>query len=382
MATKRNPSPEPISGEVFYARTFALITIFILGYLMYWILLPFFAALAWSLFVAFLVYPLHAWLTRKLHGRKNISVALITLLTLLVIVGPLAALGAAFGLQAADLLAFIRRYAAEHPEFSDLTAVPVLGNALIWVQSVLGISLAQIQTWVQEGAGTVLQPLAALGGKLFIGALGTVLDFVLMMFLLFFMIRDRQEMLDTLSALIPLSSNYKARLFKHLGSVTRAIVYGSGVTALVQGALVSIGFAIVGLPSPIVFGVLATLFALVPMAGTPVIWMPAVIVLAVQQRWVAAGFLFIWGVVITTIDNVLRPWLVAGRAQVSALTVFIGVLGGASAFGAMGFFLGPLVLALVIALIRFTLEVRRSESEEPEVIGAEQRKPAPAKSRL
>jgi Ca2+-transporting ATPase len=109
----------------------------------------------------------------------------------------------------------------------------------------------------------------------------------------------------------------------------------------------------------------------------PVVWLPVVIVLALQQRWVAAGFLFIWGIAITTIDNVLRPWLVSGRAQVSALTVFIGVLGGASAFGAMGFFLGPLVLALIIALIRFTLEVRRSESEEKDVIGAERRKPRP-----
>jgi predicted PurR-regulated permease PerM len=379
MIPKRGTTSEPISGEAFYARSFALITIFILGFLLYKILLPFFAALAWSLFIAFLVHPLHAWLTKKLRGRQNISAALITFAILLVVVGPLAALGAAFGLQAADLLAFIRRYATEHPEFSDLAAIPLLGNALVWIQNVVGVSLAQIQTWSQEAAGNVLQPLAALGGKLFIGALGTVLGFVLMLFLLFFMIRDREDMLETLRALIPLSPAYKTRLFNHLGSVTRAIVYGSGVTTLVQGTMVGIGFAVVGLPSPIVFGVLAALCALVPMAGTPVVWLPAVIVLAVQQRWVAAGFLFAWGIVITTIDNVLRPWLVSGRAQVSALTVFIGVLGGASAFGAMGFFLGPLVLALVIALIRFTLDVRRSESQEEEVIGAQRRKSSRAK---
>jgi predicted PurR-regulated permease PerM len=147
--------------------------------------------------------------------------------------------------------------------------------------------------------------------------------------------------------------------------VTRAMVYGTGVTAIVQGVLIAIGFAVVGLPSPIVFGVLAALFALVPMAGTPVVWVPAVIVLAVQGRYGAAIFLAIWGGATTTIDNFLRPILVSGRAHVGTLTVFIGVLGGVSAFGAIGIFLGPLVLALVIALMRFVLEQRRAGLAAP-----------------
>jgi predicted PurR-regulated permease PerM len=136
------------------------------------------------------------------------------------------------------------------------------------------------------------------------------------------------------------------------------MVYGTGVTALDQGALVAAAFAVVGLPSPVVFGVLAALAALVPLAGTPVVWVPAVIVLAAQDRWGAALFMALWGGFVITIDNFLRPWLVSGRAQVGALTVFIGVLGGVAAFGPIGVFLGPLVLALVIALVRFTLEMR------------------------
>jgi predicted PurR-regulated permease PerM len=190
----------------------------------------------------------------------------------------------------------------------------------------------------------------------FVGALGTVIGFVMMMFILFFAIRDGKPMLDTLRALVPMSEAEKARLFGHLASVTRALVYGSGVTALVQGALVGAGFAAVGLPSPVVFGVLAALAALVPLVGTPVVWVPAVIVLAAQDRWTAALILLVWGAFVTTIDNFLRPWLVSGRAEVGALTVFIGVLGGVAAFGAIGIVLGPLVLALAIALIGFARE--------------------------
>jgi len=119
----------------------------------------------------------------------------------------------------------------------------------------------------------------------------------------------------------------------------------------------------VGFPSPIVFGVVAALCALVPMLGTPIVWVPAVLVLAAQQRWGATLFLLIWGIFVVTIDNFLRPWLVAGRAEVHALTVFIGVLGGVTAFGPVGMIAGPLILALVIALVRFAVEVRGDTAE-------------------
>ncbi|MBI3898959.1 MAG: AI-2E family transporter [Gammaproteobacteria bacterium] len=352
----------PVSGETFYARTFALLTLLFLGYLLYQILLPFFAPLSWALFIAFLLQPVHIGLTNKLKSRQNLSAAFLTFAVFLMVVGPLTALGAAFGAQAAELLQFVQRMATDHrsAELSDLNTIPVIGTVLTWLQDSVGVSPAQIQSGFVEGARTVLQVIGSLGRKIFFGALGTVMGFAVMMFILFFMIRDSQPMLMTLRALVPMSPAYKTRLFSHLAAVARAVVYGSGVTALVQGTLVGIGFAIVGLPSPIVFGVFAALFALVPMAGTPIVWVPAVIVLAVQQRWVSAIFLLAWGIMVTTIDNFIRPLLVSGRAQVGTLTVFIGVLGGVSAFGTVGLFMGPLVLALVIALIQFTIDVRQA----------------------
>jgi len=358
--------PAKTSGEVFYARTFALITLFVLGYLLYQILRPFFAPLAWALFIAFLLHPLNAWLVRKLRGRTSVAAALLTFVTLIVVIGPLAALGAAFGAQVAELLQYAQRLAAERgpADISDLVAIPVVGTLLEWLQEYANISLAQVQNWALEAARTVLQSLGSLGRQIFLGALGTVVGFVLTLFILFFAIRDGQNALATVRALIPMMPAEKARLFDHLADVTRAMVFGTGVTALAQGALVAVGFVIVGLPSPIVFGVLAALFALVPLAGTPVVWVPAVIALIAQGRWIAAGFLLVWGIGLSTVDNVVRPILVSGRAQVATLTVFIGVLGGVAAFGPIGVFLGPLVLALVIALIRFALEMREMHARE------------------
>ncbi len=356
----------PTSDEVFYARTFALLTLALLAYLLFQILQPFLAPIAWALFIAFLVYPLHRWLSKKLRGRAGWSAALLTAATVLLLLGPLAGLGAAFAAQAAELLRYAQDFAIEHrPEqASDLATIPLVGPAILWLQDSVGLSLAQIQAWAVEGARTVLRTLASLGQKAVLGALGTVVGFVLMTFILFFAIRDGRAMFAMLRELIPMSVGDRARLFTHLASVTRAMVFGTGVTALVQGALIAIGFAIVGLPSPIVFGVLAALLALVPMAGTPVVWVPAVLVLAAQERWYAAIFLLIWGGLVATIDNVLRPMLVSGRAQVGTLTVFIGVLGGVSAFGPIGVILGPLVLALIIALIRFALDERVAEPRQ------------------
>jgi len=134
----------------------------------------------------------------------------------------------------------------------------------------------------------------------------------------------------------------------------------------------------VGLPSPIVFGVVAALVALLPFGGTALVWGPAALVLAIEGRWGATIFMLVWGaVLVSLVDNVVRPMLVSGRANVGTLTVFIGVLGGLAAFGAIGLFLGPVVLALIIALIRFRLEMRRAEVAA-KVASAEPLAPPPA----
>jgi predicted PurR-regulated permease PerM len=161
--------------------------------------------------------------------------------------------------------------------------------------------------------------------------------------------------------LIPMPVAKRKELFTHLAAVTRAVVFGTGLTALIQGTLVGIAFLIVGLPSPIVFGVLAALLALLPFAGTAIVWLPAGLILAAQDRWVAAIFMLVWGaLLVSMIDNFLKPLLISGRAEVATLTVFIGVLGGVTAFGAIGLFMGPVVLAMAVALIQFALEAKRA----------------------
>jgi predicted PurR-regulated permease PerM len=359
----QTPRGAPVNDR-FYARTFALVTCLVLGVALFKIVQPFVGPLLWAIFIAFLLHPLHLRLAARLRGKPQWSAALLTVLTFVVIIGPLTALSAAFAAQVGDLLQIVQDKVAGQTTGNvlDLANVPWIKQGLDWLNSTLDVDLAQLQSWFAQGSKEALQTLASLTGKVFLGAVGTVVGFVLMEFMLFFFIRDGGEMVQTTRELIPMAEAHKAKLFDHLAAVTRAMVYGTGLTALIQGTLVGLAFLFVGLPSPIVFGVVAALVALLPFGGTALVWGPAALVLAAQGRWGATIFMLIWGaVLVSLVDNVVRPMLVSGRANVGTLTVFIGVLGGLAAFGAIGLFLGPVVLALIIALVRFRLEMRRAE---------------------
>ena len=221
-----------------------------------------------------------------------------------------------------------------------------------------GISAEQIQSWLISGTREVLKRAASMGGGIFLGALGSLLAFAIMLFLLFFFLRDGDLMLARARRLIPLTEERKERLFRQLGGVTRAIVVGTSVTAILQGVLIGIGFTIAGLPSPVVFGVLAALLSMLPVGGAAFVWGPAVIWLFFDGRWGFGIFMLVWGILLGGLDNILRPMLISGRARISALAVFIGVLGGIPAFGAIGVIAGPVVLSLVLALIEFAEESR------------------------
>jgi predicted PurR-regulated permease PerM len=189
-----------------------------------------------------------------------------------------------------------------------------------------------------------------------LGAIGTVVDFFLMLFLLFFLLRDGRHMLGRTVRLVPMEPQRRGELLKLVGDTTRAVAYGTVLSALAQGALVGIGFAIAGLPSAIVFGVLAAFLALFPVGGAAAVWVPAVAVLVSTSQWGSAIFLLIWGMGVSASDNLMRPFLISSQAPVSTLAVFVGVIGGVSVFGIIGVIIGPVLLTVMAALLRFVDE--------------------------
>jgi predicted PurR-regulated permease PerM len=346
-------------NDRFYPRLFAIVALAILGWVLFKIFVPFLGPILWSILLAFLLEPMNLKLKRKLRDRAGLVAGLLTIGATLVIALPAVVLAVMFSGQVTDLLARVSAAATRlHlSQPSDVMGLKPVASSLEWLEMHLSITTDQIQEWAVEAGRKGLELLASHGGALLLGFFGLVLNLVLTLFLLFFFIRDGAGMAARFQKLIPMSADRKERLAHQIGSVTRAVVVGTLVTALIQGTLVGIAFAVVGFPSPLVFGVITAAASLLPVGGTALVWAPGAIVLAVQGRWGWAVGLAIYGIVIVgMVDNLIKPRLISGKAQIETLPVFFGVLGGLAAFGFIGMFLGPIVIALALAILRFAEE--------------------------
>lgn len=350
--------------SIFYSRVFALIVAALLAYALYRIFEPFLSPLSWAMFLAFLLYPVNLRLRRRMHGSAR-AAGLLTVLTPLVILLPLAAISVEFVAQVSTLVRVLQKRAQQLDikSFSDLQHFPWIARVNGWLQTHTGISADRLQSWVVSASQDLLQRAAGLSGTFVLGAVGSLVAFAIMLCLLFFFLRDGEAMCARARGLIPLDEQRKERLFNRVSGVTRAIVLGITLTALLQGVLVGVGFAIASLPSPLVFGVLAALLSMLPVGGAAIVWAPAIGWLLYQGRWGFAIFMLAWGLMLTGAENVLRPMLISGRARISALAIFIGVLGGIPAFGAIGIVLGPVLISLALALIEFAEEPAERQLE-------------------
>ena len=345
----------------FYQRLLGVACLALIALLVYRIIEPFLGPIAWALFIGFLLQSSQARLSKWMRGRVSISAFTLTILVLLLLLGPLTALAVAFARQAADLAVRLQAWVGtqQGTTFSDIGQMPVVGSLLIWLDQNLQISATTVQAWLVEGGKRLFEQLASFGGIAFLGAVGTVLSFTVMLFILFFIIRDGRAIAKLGATLVPLEPARREDLAARLAAVTRAVVRGTVVTAIVQGLLLGVAFAVVGLPAPVVFGVVGAVLSVVPFGGTALVWVPAVIVLMIQGSYTQAGILLAFGVVVSSVDNFLKPLLISGSTVLPTLAVFIGVLGGLAAFGLIGLFLGPVVIALVLALIEFAKENKR-----------------------
>lgn len=358
--------PATGSQRAYFARASLLLLAAALLYVVWRIVEPLWQPLLWAVLLGSLLAPFAARLARRLGGKPRLAAAIVTVLTILLFLLPVAVIAGAVAAQAAQLLNRLEGHVPtlESMRALDVARIPWLQRAVDWIGDHTGLSLQQMQGWVITGAKNLLQTMVSSGGSVVLGALGTVVSFVLTLFVLFFVLRDGPDIAARFVRMLPIEERRRSRLGHHLIEVTRAVFMGIGLTALAQGILLGIGFAIAGLPSPLVFGVLGVFFALIPLVGTVILWVPGVLVLLSQGDLGHATFLAIWCmVVVGAVDNFLRPMLISGRAEVPTLAVFVGVMGGLSAFGFIGLFLGPIVLGLLVALFRFESEELDSTRE-------------------
>lgn len=337
-----------------------LVVLVFLSFLTYIISIDLIKPLAWSCLLAFLVYPLYRLFYEDLFNSRhsNIVAAAVTLLLIFVIVVP--AVMAAFvtakeGIRLyIDIADYMKTINWDNinllrlvfPDFMIDYFGPFFGKF-----TVSSDFLQQTGRWLASSIGSVSRD--------FLGnAINIVLQLVVIAVATFFLLRDGHYILEFVKDITPLSDEEKDAFYARARRILQSVVYGIVLTAIIQGILGGLGWYYVGLPAPLLFGALMAFLAVFPIIGTPLVWIPGSAYLFYSGDWKGALILFLWGAfIVSLIDNLIRPLIVSEGSKIHILIIFIGVVGGLTAWGFIGLFLGP----LVVSLFMFMLDNYRKE---------------------
>jgi predicted PurR-regulated permease PerM len=315
-----------------------------------WILLPFSGAVFWGVVLAILFAPLYRRLLSATRQKPN-SAALIALLSILVmVILPLTLIGAALLEQATRVYEMVSSGQLDFGAYFQqiIRALPQ------WLISLLErfelTDLPTLRQKLSDGAAQVSQAI----GKQAINFGRYTFDFLVsltvMLYLLFFLLRDGQALAARIRQAVPLSRKYKQRLFTNFTTVIRATVKGNVLVAMAQGALGGLIFWFLDVQAPLFWGVLMAFLSLLPAVGAAIVWAPvAIYFLVTGAIWQGVVLIAFGVVVIGLVDNILRPILVGKDTKMPDYVVLLSTLGGMALFGINGFVIGPVIAALFIA---------------------------------
>ena len=330
------------------ARWIALLVASAIALYLCWLMLqPFLGVLVWAAVLVIVFYPVHRRLVARTH-RPALSALLSSLLVIVTILVPISLITLALFSQLSGL---VQNLQANVSSVLDPNS-PITGPALRWLGQYVNVeqllSQESIVERVKAMSGTIAGRTLGFVG----GVLGVIVQIFFIIFTMYYLFRDGDRIVSALPNVLPLERTQSEEIFARTRDVIAASVYGVLVIAITQGALGGLMFWILGLPSAIVWAVVMTFLSMIPMAGSFLVWAPAAVYLAATGHWVKAIILVAWGtLVIGTIDNFLRPKLVGEKTRLHELLIFFSVLGGLQVFGVLGIVLGPVVLAITLALL-------------------------------
>lgn len=327
-------------------------------YLMFLVFKPFLSGIAWAAVLAVICYPLYVRVLRVLRGRRALTSVLLSLAVATLIVAPVLLLVLNVGQSLVRGYEYLEASYRQAGPGGPLDRLPILAEARVRLLR-YGIDLERYDI-----EGMTLSALQTLGNKVVGQAADAVrnvasalLTLVVLLLTLAVLFYEGPAFVAVVRRYLPLDEVDRDEVLRQLGEVTRSVFIGVLLTSAVQGILAGLGFAFVGIPEPATFGAATFLCALLP-GGTAIVWIPAVAWLFFSGHTVKGFVLLAWcGLLVSTIDNVLRPLLVGRSVTMHTLLVFFGIFGGMVAFGLIGLFTGPLVITLFL----FLLEVLRRD---------------------
>ncbi|MEO8597257.1 MAG: AI-2E family transporter [Candidatus Solibacter sp.] len=335
---------------------FALVLATLLAlYICYLIIQPFVPAITIAVAAAVATMRLQDWLRARFRSRSAAAGVGVALVAGLIVI-PLTLLIAYLVRQVIDGIGYLERGGGIAEWRSVVHLPPAVDRILAWAQGNLEL---------QSQLANLGQALAGQAGNLLTGSIGVVSQLVIMLFVLFFLYRDREGALSTLRSLVPLSDGEAARMGHRIRDTILATVNGSLTVAFVQSLLAGTMYGILGVPAAAVWGFATFIVALVPMFGTVLVWGPVALFLALSGSWVKALILVGWGALaVGLVDNLLYPYLVGNQLRMHTIPTFFAILGGIQLFGPAGLILGPVTLALTLGLLEVWTERTETASED------------------
>jgi predicted PurR-regulated permease PerM len=370
------PAPEVQEGlPTRFARLFfGVITLLVL-YFSYLIIKPYLLVIFMALVLFFTAKPLYSALTRLLRGYKALASALTCFILLLVILIPLFSLMSIIATQALEFS-------------SQVTKGMQYGDLWNWVSAkvdAIKLYLIHLKLPVPPGDINLAQIVQTAVGKasafVYTNAIGLIrgftvffFDLVLTLFIAFFMFLQGDDFIAAIKQLSPLDPIHNDEILRETEITIKATLWGTVIVAVAQGTLGGVGFLIFGLPQPAFWGTVMIPASVIPVVGSTIIWGPAAVYLLFTGHITAGVGLIIWGgVVVSIIDNVLKPILMKGSGETPSIFILFSILGGLTYFGMIGFILGPLILSFLLSLLR----IYQKTILAPAAAAGEMKKPTP-----
>ncbi len=315
-----------------------------------WILWPFSGAILWGTVLAIVFQPLYRRVLQGLRQRRNLAALLTLAIIVFIVVLPVIGVAAALLRQAVATYQRIEignfdvgKFFSKIPETLPEWAVSLLNyfdlTDFAAMQERFSAVLSQTGQFIASQALTIGQ-----------NTLGLIISFFVMLYLLFFLLRDGEDLARSIRDAVPLHAAQQHALFRRFTTVIRATVKGSIVIAIVQGALGGLIFWLLGIGGALLWGAVMAVLSLLPAVGAGLVWLPvAVYLIATGDIWQGVVLIAFGVLVVSTIDNVLRPILVGGQTKIPDYLVLIATLGGITIFGVNGLVIGPVIAAMFLA---------------------------------
>ena len=349
--------------------------------LAFFVFKPFILVFSVAACVGLLLGPLQRRLTAALRGRSGLAAMIIVSVTTVVILVPVLSSLFLLTRQAALFLQWVTSQPVVGPDelqsfWEQLPQrYPALEEWIAYVQAQVTPVVTGGATQLASGANALLQGVLS-------RVTGAVIDLGLFLLILFFLLRDGGKLKDELRPVSPFSEKQESQIFEHLERTILGALQAIVVVPVAQGILAGIGFMIFGVPSPLLWGTVVILAATVPLVGSPLGWVPAVVYLALHGNLgPALGLLVYCTVIVSGSDNVVKPLLLRGAARIHPLLGFLSIIGGVLAFGVFGFLIGPVILSLVLSAIRiYRLDILRTPERQSGPEPAPEPEPSPSLS--